>query len=201
MIRSTSSDTFCHPREAPRPPARDSFGLLSTDGGRSSCSDRGSGSRASRAMPFIGGLQPLREGHRRELLHRRLRDPRPRRLVRSGSSAAGVDQRLVGVELDRRASRRGRRRDRRRTRAGRSARPTARETPAAPRPESCSASRRRSSRISRIGILEQQHEDRELLVRARRERALRGQQPHVARDLASLEEIQKRSGTDHRDCR
>ena len=48
-------------------------------------------------------------------------------------------------------------------------------------------------RISAIAIVEQQHEDRELLVGARRERALRRQQADVARHLAALEEIEQRS--------
>ena len=43
-----------------------------------------------------------------------------------------------------------------------------------------------------ILVLEEQHEDGELFVRARRQRALRGLQAHVALDLASLEEIQQR---------
>ena len=50
----------------------------------------------------------------------------------------------------------------------------------------------------RIGILEQQDENLELLVRARRQRALRRQQPDVARHFASLEEIEDRGGFAHR---
>ena len=41
----------------------------------------------------------------------------------------------------------------------------------------------------RIGIVRQQDEERELLLRARRERALRRQQADVARHLAAAEEV------------
>ena len=49
----------------------------------------------------------------------------------------------------------------------------------------------------RIGVREQQNENLELLVRAGRERPLRGQQPNVARYLASLEEIENRRVSTH----
>ena len=55
-----------------------------------------------------------------------------------------------------------------------------------------------TSRISRIGIFEQQDQDRELLVRAWRQRALRRQHPDVARHFAPPEEIEQRSGSAHR---
>ena len=57
------------------------------------------------------------------------------------------------------------------------------------------------SRISRIRVLEQQHQDGQLFVRARRQRALRRLQPDVALDLASFEEIQQRRRTHQRACR
>src|SRR5262249_43358468 len=47
-------------------------------------------------------------------------------------------------------------------------------------------------------ILEKQDENGQLLVGARGQRALSGLHPHVAGDLAALEEIQERSGPDHR---
>jgi hypothetical protein len=52
-----------------------------------------------------------------------------------------------------------------------------------------------------VGILEQHDEDGELLVRARRQQALRGFHADVALDLAALEEIEERSGAAHRACR
>src|SRR5207244_4057332 len=52
-----------------------------------------------------------------------------------------------------------------------------------------------------IDVVEQQHENRELLVGAGRNRALRREQAHVARHLASLEEIEKGSGSGHRTAR
>ena len=49
-----------------------------------------------------------------------------------------------------------------------------------------------------IRILEQQHQNRELLVRARRERAERRLHADVALDFAALEKIEKGCWTDHR---
>jgi len=52
----------------------------------------------------------------------------------------------------------------------------------------------------RVGIFQQQHEDLQLFVRARRERAERGLHAHVAGDLAPFEEVQQWSGRAHRFC-
>jgi len=49
----------------------------------------------------------------------------------------------------------------------------------------------------RIGILEQQHQERKLFVRARSEAALRREKAHVPIDIAALEEIEEWSGSAH----
>src|SRR5712691_750123 len=43
-----------------------------------------------------------------------------------------------------------------------------------------------------VAVVEQEHEDAELFVRARRQSTLGGQQPHVTVDFAPFEEIEKR---------
>src|SRR5262249_42110765 len=49
-----------------------------------------------------------------------------------------------------------------------------------------------------VGILDEQRQDGDLLVGARRQRPLGGLHAHVPRHVAALEEIQERSRTDHR---
>ena len=49
-----------------------------------------------------------------------------------------------------------------------------------------------------VGILDEQREDGDLLVGARRQRALRRLEAHVALDLAALEKLEERGRADHR---
>ena len=151
--------------------------------------------RALLARAFHRGLQALRKVHRRELLRARQADPSS--VV---SSVGGVDQRIVEVDLDRRD-------------LGRKDAAVAEELAQVDR--HVRAREELLERLDRnlveglvggladlaIRILEQQHENRELLVRARRQRALRRLQAHVALDLAALEEIQQRRRDHHRTCR
>ena len=147
-------------------------------------------------------LETLRKIHRHQRLHARLARLVVVEVLVHRAHRIGVDQRLVhlALEIDRRH-------------LVREHSPVGEELPqvdrhVAPREEG--PQRRFRNLVQRlvgggadlgIAILDQQHEDRQLLVRARRQRAGRRLHAHVAIDLAPFEQIeQRRRATHQRAC-